>query len=341
MDLEKYKNKGLTGLANLGNTCYLNSCIQILSHSYEFNQLLEDIDYESKLNDINDSVLLVEWFKLYKLMWSENCTIAPYGFLKSLQKISHLKNKEIFSGFAQNDLPEFLIFLIDSFHNSLLREVTINISGRSENSRDKLAKVCYKMIREMYSKKYSEIIDIFYGISISQLSSVDNKILRVVPEPFCILSLPIPEIPNPTIFDCLDMYCIKERLDGDNAWFNEKTNKKEIVDKNTIFWSLPQLLIIDIKRFTNNNKKINKLVQSNLTNIDFTKYINGYNKETYIYDLYGICNHMGGCYGGHYTAYVKNANNKWYQYNDTQVEEISENKIISQNSYCFFYRKIK
>ena len=25
MEIEKYKDKGLTGLANLGNTCYLNS----------------------------------------------------------------------------------------------------------------------------------------------------------------------------------------------------------------------------------------------------------------------------------------------------------------------------
>ena len=341
MDLEKYKNRGLTGLANLGNTCYLNSCIQILSHSYEFNKMLEEINCENKINNTNDSILLLEWVKLYKLMWSENCTIAPYGFVKSVQTIAQLKKKEIFSGFAQNDLPEFLIFLVDSFHNSLLREVTIDIKGKTENSRDKLAKICYKMIKQMYSKTYSEIIDLFYGISVSQLLSLDNKTLSLTPEPFCTLSLPIPDINNPTIFDCLDLYCAKERLENDNAWFNEKTNMKEAVDKNTIFWSLPQLLIIDIKRFTNTNKKINKFIDTPLTNIDLTKYIHGYNKETYIYDLYGVCNHHGSSYGGHYTAYVKNANNIWYEFNDTLVKKINETDVISQNSYCFFYRKIK
>ena len=37
-----YKDKGLSGLANMGNTCYVNACLQLLSHTYEFNDFLSN-----------------------------------------------------------------------------------------------------------------------------------------------------------------------------------------------------------------------------------------------------------------------------------------------------------
>ena len=33
--------------------------------------------------------------------------------------------------------------------------------------------------------------------------------------------------------------------------------------------------------------------------------------------------------GGHYTAFIRNANNKWYHFNDTSVSEINESNIIT------------
>ena len=50
--------------------------------------------------------------------------------------------------------------------------------------------------------------------------------------------------------------------------------------------------------------------------------------DTYKYELFGICNHSGNCLGGHYTAYVKNANKNWYCFNDTQVNVMNEKDVV-------------
>jgi ubiquitin C-terminal hydrolase len=89
MNYDKYRNKGLSGLSNLGNTCFINSCMQIISHTYEFNNFLNEENYKKKLKNIVDTVLIVEWDNLRKIMWSENCIISPGKFIKTIQKIDN------------------------------------------------------------------------------------------------------------------------------------------------------------------------------------------------------------------------------------------------------------
>lgn len=344
INLNKYENKGLTGLTNVGNTCYLNSCMQVISHTYELNDFLDKEEYKHQINKIADSVILLEWDKLRKIMWSSNCTVAPFGFVKAVQKVATLKSRTIFSGHAQNDVQEFLLFIIDCFHNALAREVDMQISGTECNSTDNLAKTCYTMIKRMYKKEFSDMFDIFYGIHVSEITSLTNEktSLSITPEPFIILSLPLPmPIQNQTVslYDCFDLYCKPETLSGENAWYNSEHKRKEDVNRTILFWSLPQILIIDLKRWNTNNRKINTIVSAPLNNADFSRYVKGYNSPSYIYDLYGVCNHSGGALGGHYTAYIKNANGKWYEFNDTNVNEIKEEQVISPRAYCLFYRK--
>lgn len=341
---QSFKDKGLTGLANLGNTCFMNSTIQCLSHTYELNNFLDKKTYEKHLNKKIDSLAIVEWDKLRELMWSENCVISPGGFLTTIHKLAKIKDKQIFTGFAQNDLPEFLLFIIDCFHEGIKRGVTMNISGNVETQKDALAKKCYIMLKQMYKNDYSEIIRLFYGIHVSQIKSKDETtILRETPEPFFLLNLPIPSLKGKntyTIQECFNLYTENELLDGENQWFNDETKEKLDVNKCIKFFSLPDILVLDFKRFSNTMKKNNCFIDFPLMGLDLSNYVIGYNRFSYIYDLYGVCNHSGSHLGGHYTAYVKNANGKWYLYNDTNVKEIkNKNDIVSTKAYCLFYRK--
>tara|TARA_B100001059_G_scaffold196811_1_gene201972 strand:+ start:1235 stop:2281 length:1047 start_codon:yes stop_codon:yes gene_type:complete len=339
-NINEYSGKGLTGLANLGNTCFINSTIQCLSHTYELNNFLSNETYKKRLNKIPESLLLIEWDKLRQLMWSENCIIKPSGFLSAIHKVANVKDRDIFTGWAQNDLTEFMNFLFTSFHESIKREVEMNIRGNIENSTDKLAKSCYMMMKNMYSKEYSELLKMFYGIHVSQIKSLESEYTNTIPEPFFSLQIPLPDKENKTLIDCLDLYTIKEKLSDSEKILNETTNKREEATKQILFWNLPNILIITLKRFSNDNTKNDDVIDFPIENLNLSKYVVGYNSKTYIYDLYGICNHAGGVNGGHYYSYVKNANGKWYNFNDTTVSEIKNvEKLKTNKAYCFFYRK--
>lgn len=330
-------DKGLSGLQNVGNSCYINACMQLISHTHELNNLLDNID-EKKINNTIDGTMLKEWDALRRMLWSSNCTVAPVRFIKVIQIIS--KKKEIleFSGFDQNDLQEFLIFIIDTFHNGLKREVDMNISGNKKSIKDELAIDCYKMMQNMYKKEYSEMLNIFYGIAVNQIKSIETgDVLSRNCEPFSILSLSIPLKSQSTIIECFDNFTKDEKLEGDNAWFNEKTSKKEDVNKNILFWNLPDVLIIVLKRYDNFNRKINSLVTTDEI-LNLSKYICGYNPDSYIYELYGVGNHSGNSRGGHYTANIKYSDGNWYNINDTIINKINSN-VVTPFTYCLFYRK--
>ena len=339
MDISKYKNNGLSGLANLGNTCFINSCIQILSHTYELNNFLDNENYIKKLKNKYDSALLIEWDNLRKLLWSKNCIISPGKFIKTIQKVAQLKDMDIFTGYSQNDVSEFLLFLIDCFHNSLSREIKITISGDPKNDTDKLALKCFEMIKNTYSKDYSEIWNLFYAVNVSEIKRIDNgKVLSINTEPFFMVDLPIP--PNnksPSLIDCFDYYVEGEIIEN---YKDEETNELVDIKKSISFWSFPNILVIDLKRFNNRSQKNQIHINFPLNNLDLSKYVIGYKNEDFKYELYGVCNHSGSTMGGHYTSYVKNANEKWYHFNDTSVSEIGINEsIISSKAYVLFYRK--
>jgi ubiquitin C-terminal hydrolase len=342
MNIENYKNKGLSGLANLGNTCFINSCMQVISHTYEFNDFLEKESYKKKLKNKPDSALILEWDNLRKLMWNSNCIISPGKFIKTIQKVARVKGLELFTGYSQNDLPEFLLFIIDCFHTSIAREISMTISGNPENETDKIAILCFEMIKNMYSKEYSEIWNIFYAVHVSEISNLETgEKIKSTPEPYFMIDLPIPQNnKSPTLIDCFNYYVQGEVLEGENAWFHEETKQKINIRKKILFWSFPNILVIDFKRFNNRFQKNQLLVTFPLDDLDLSDYVIGYKKDIYKYELYGVCNHSGGTMGGHYTSYVKNANGKWYHFNDTNVSEVSIiESIVSPKAYVLFYRK--
>jgi len=321
--------------------------MQVINHTYEFNEFLNSKKYEKHMKkEIPESIIIDEWNDLRTIMWSNNGVVSPNRFVYNVQQLAQKKGRELFTGWAQNDLTEFLLFMIECMHNCIARPISMKIMGNPENAVDKLATECYKMLRDSYSKDYSEMMELFYGIYVSELSSIDGETRHAIkPEQYFILDLEIPktkvESGGVSLYDCIDAFTQYEVMEGDNAWFNEKTHEKESVKKRITFWNFPTILVITLKRFSADGQhKIQDLIDYPLDQLDLSKYISGYNPRQYVYELYGVCNHVGGPTGGHYTAFVKNADKEWIHYDDTRVQRgISEKHIISPCAYCLFYRK--
>ena len=329
----------IVGLANLGNTCFLNSCIQVLQHTYE----LHDIVDTNQMKSCDESFVLNEWNEMRKLMQTQNGVLSPNRFVNAVHKVAQKKGRELFTGWAQNDISEFLLFMIECFHTSISRNIKIKVNGNPENELDQRAVICYKFLQSVYSKEYSKILDVFYGVYVTEIvHPVTKEILISKPEHYFMLDLQIfseGRVCN-HLYDCFDLFVRPEMMTGSNAWFNEKTGEKEDAYRQVSFWNFPNILVLTLKRFSpDGTQKLQAHIDFPLENLDLSKYVVGYQAEGYKYDLFGVCNHMGGVMGGHYTAFVKNSANQWIHYNDHMAGFMDVNSVVSPTAYCLFYRK--
>ena len=105
----------MSGLVNLGNTCYINSVLQVLHSIHELNQYI-DIHNDYNKNTI-DYYITTEW-KALKMLMDKGVHISPNRFVHINHEIFKKKNKKEFLDYKQADASEYLLFMLESIHNS-------------------------------------------------------------------------------------------------------------------------------------------------------------------------------------------------------------------------------
>ena len=339
--MNKYKNKGLTGIGNLGNTCYLNSVTQIYSNILVFNDFLDNL---SNLNKNIDSLLLIEYNEMRKILWNKNVIVIPKRYVSMIFKVYKEKNYSDFSTYNQNDFMEFYQLLNEAFHNSLKNVSAYNFDFMNDfnNSITKIKtnneKKYIHYLISIFKNDYSIINDLFNGIIELTIVSKDKKRkLSTTYDTFNCMSLGLDK-KKTTINELIQNYFVAELLDGDNMWYNDKTKQKEEVYRCINLKRLPKILCIHLKRFTNNLRKIRQNIEFD-TKLKLNEYfINKKYSKDLTYELYGLVMHTGSLNGGHYYVIIKNPNNKWYNYNDTNVNEVNITNINLSYVYCLFYK---
>ena len=157
------------------------------------------------------------------------------------------------------------------------------------------------------------------------------------------------ELKKFNIYDLFNNFITPENLKDDNKWFSPYAEKNVDAEKKLMLFDTPKILIVCIKRFDNSFNKLNNLIDFPIYNLDITPYLHKSHISKYTkYNLFAINNHtnfnsgFGGISFGHYYSYCKNKNdNKWYNFNDDDVDEIEEDDIITKDAYILFYEAIE
>ncbi|XP_064488064.1 ubiquitin carboxyl-terminal hydrolase 15-like isoform X2 [Ornithodoros turicata] len=143
--------------------------------------------------------------------------------------------------------------------------------------------------------------------------------------------------------ECLELFTTTEKLGADDPWYCPTCRRHQQATKKFDLWSLPQVLIIHLKRFFYNRfwrDKIDTLVEFPITNLKMQDYIINPKHEPAVYDLIAVANHYGGMGGGHYTAYAKNkVTQQWYYFDDSNVSPSTEENVVSKAAYVLFYAR--
>lgn len=150
--------------------------------------------------------------------------------------------------------------------------------------------------------------------------------------------------------ECFELYTQEEKLAGEDAWLCPHCKKPQKGATKTLgLWSLPDVLVLHLKRFKQTGMRRNKLntvVEFPVENLNMSSHVIHHTDPTVssqddmCYDLIGVTNHYGNMMGGHYKAFCKNTiDGTWQEFDDRIVSPIADTQVVSKSAYILFYQR--
>eukprot|EP00079_Xenopus_tropicalis_P022925 XP_012814954.1 PREDICTED: ubiquitin carboxyl-terminal hydrolase 8 isoform X2 [Xenopus tropicalis] len=333
----------LTGLRNLGNTCYMNSILQCLCNTPHLIEYFNNNFYQAHINRSNllghKGEVAEEFGCIMRALWTGQYKyISPKDFKITIGKIN-----EQFAGYTHQDSQELLLFLMDGLHEDLNK--ADNRKRQKEENNDHLSDSQAADSAWYKHKQLNEsiIVALFQGQFKSTVQCLTCQKKSRTFEAFMYLSLPLPSTSKCSLQDCIKAFAKEEKLTDSNRFDCSNCKTQRVATKKIEIWKLPPILLVHLKRFSFEGRwrqKLQSYVDFPLESLDLSQYVIG-PKNVKTYNLFGVSNHYGGLDGGHYTAYCKNAlKQRWFKFDDHDVSEISVSSVKTSAAYMLFYTSL-
>ena len=332
-------SSSLTGLQNLGNTCYINTCLQNLIHCTPFISRFLEISNKMFEKNIRPSPISDAFYELLILLDDNNHNeqndyINPCNFV---DKFCSLHNQ--FYGNHEHDTQEFCRFLLQDF-NCELNEVVSPSSYKTQLPKGNKKEMFHNYKRDCLSKETSIITDLFIGY-FSFEYNCECGFKEYTFSQF--LDLPIQMNSNINGFDLFQMiqnnFYRKSYVDmGENCKFCKRTSKKNEIMR---IASLPQILIISLQRLNQYTGKKNDVPVKFYEGLDLREIIDSdlSDGSSTRYNLFAVSNHIGEINTGHYFSYIK-IGKMWYCFEDSKVFQVGyQIEMNSREVYTLFYTR--
>lgn len=343
--------RSMIGLANIGNTCFLNVVLQALRLCPPMGELClkhPDKDIEPRAESKKKGILSA-FQTLMRDFWKTitpvgaHPTLVPRGFFHTLHAVLRDTGDDWYRPGQQADAAEALQYILDSLHDSMYRSVKMDVSGSASTAEEISQVKAVESWSSFYSKEYSSIIQNFHGQTQICVTCIKCKNRTERYEPWLMIKAPIPgaEVvggPAPTMHACIENAFASESLTDYECVVCKEKGEAKITPRIS---RLPPVTIVTVKRFTNSGSKVRGKISWDLNTMDFTPWM-AFRRDPYtdsrespIYTTFAVIEHHGSTHGGHYRMYARQ-DGAWNQYDDNSVREVTPDSVITADSYIAF-----